>query len=58
MKYSQKKGLKTIKIAGRGGAGTVNNFSILKWDVFNQNLDGKIDDPETIRKGKRVFYIF
>ena len=37
------------------------SFQILnekEYDVFIQDLDRKVDDPDTIRKGRRVFYMF
>ena len=37
------------------------SFQILnekEYDVFFQDLDRKVDDPDTIRKGRRVFYMF
>ena len=37
------------------------SFQILnekEYDVFIQDLDRKVDDPDTIRTGRRVFYKF
>ena len=28
------------------------------FDVYFEDLDQKVDEPETVRKGRRVFYYF